>query len=144
MLLMCSNIDASIENYSLLFTRDISAAPANPAQLQYVDLYMESPSGGSLFVSRLATNVDVKPGSLSIVVPQVRTGKYFVMGESLETTDLTEGVIFTLLCYSWQIRAQQCTLLNQCVISCGGNPTRTFIGRTPFLIVLMVPLLIHR
>ncbi|KIP10051.1 hypothetical protein PHLGIDRAFT_18441 [Phlebiopsis gigantea 11061_1 CR5-6] len=60
-------------------TWDISAAPANPAQLQYVDLYTESPSGGSFFVSRLATNVDVKPGSLSIVVPQVRTGRYFIM-----------------------------------------------------------------
>lgn len=101
---------------------------------------MESPSGGSLFVSRLATNVDVKPGSLSIVVPQVRTGKYFVMGESLESIDLLEWVIFTLLCYSWQIRAQQCTLLYQCVVSCGGNPTRTFIGRTLFIIVPMVPL----
>ena len=59
--------------------RDVSSAPPNAAQLQYLDLYMESPSGGSLFVSRLATNLDVKTGSITITVPQARAGKYFVM-----------------------------------------------------------------
>lgn len=62
--------------------RDTAAVPANPAQLPYVDLYMETPSGGSLFVSRVATNVDVKGGSVNIVVPEARPGKYFFMGKS--------------------------------------------------------------
>ncbi|GJE90988.1 hypothetical protein PsYK624_071350 [Phanerochaete sordida] len=58
---------------------DYSSAPANPAQLPYVDLYTVSPSGGTLFVARLASNVDVKAGKVQVDIPQVRAGKYLVM-----------------------------------------------------------------
>ncbi len=60
--------------------RDKSSIPKNAATIPYLDLYTEGFGSSPLFVARLARNIDVYSGSVTVKVPEVRAGSsYLVM-----------------------------------------------------------------
>ena len=66
--------------YRGAFIRDKSSIPQNAATLPYLDLFTDGFGSSPLFVARLARNIDIYSGSVTVEVPQVRAGdSYLVM-----------------------------------------------------------------